>query len=76
MAAADLASAIDLFNQTLLQTCREDGLECYDLAAAFPKDLSVFYDDCHLSEAGARRVAHILADYLSSREPFLPRAHF
>jgi hypothetical protein len=76
VAAADLASAMDLFNQTLLQTCREDGLECYDLAAAFPKDLSVFFDDCHLNEAGARRVAQILADYLSSRPPFLPRAHF
>ena len=67
---SDLATAMDYFNRTLLTACREESLECYDLAAAMPKDLSVLYDDCHLNEAGARRVAELLTEYLAGRPPF------
>lgn len=63
----DLARAMDRYNAALLEVCREMGLECFDLAAKTPKDTSVFFDDCHFNESGARRVARELADYLLSR---------
>jgi hypothetical protein len=52
--------------------CRERGLECVDLAAKLPRDTSVFYDDCHFNESGARRVAEVLAEHLLGRAPFGP----
>jgi lysophospholipase L1-like esterase len=67
--AADLAKAMDLYNQALLQTCRQNGIECYDLASAVPKNTSAFFDDCHFNENGSRIVARSLAEYLVSRPP-------
>jgi len=68
--AEELAQAMDTYNETLLTVCRQDGLECYDLASSVPKDTSAFYDDAHFNEGGARIVAELLADYLSSSPPF------
>jgi hypothetical protein len=67
---ADLAHAMDAYNQTLLGVCREDHLECYDLASVIPKDTSALYDDCHFNVGGARMVAQFLADRLLSIPPF------
>jgi len=68
--AADLERAIDAYNRTLLDVCRQQGLECYDLASHIPKDTSAFYDDVHFNEAGSRLVAETLKEYLLSRPPF------
>jgi len=62
--AGSLASGMELYNQTLLQVCRDRGVACIDLAAALPKDTTIFYDDAHFNEAGSRRVAEVLAHYL------------
>ncbi|NIN70116.1 MAG: hypothetical protein GTO63_36630, partial [Anaerolineae bacterium] len=59
--AAALAEAMDLYNGALLDLCRARGVECLDLAALVPKDSSIFYDDAHLTEKGARWVAHEVA---------------
>jgi hypothetical protein len=74
LSAADLARAMDAYNRTLLDVCRQNGLECYDLAAHISKDTSVFYDDIHLNEGGARSVAQNVKQYLLSRPPFSPHA--
>ena len=66
-ATADLAETLNRYNAVLLSVCRERGLDCVDLAAQLPKDTTVFYDDCHFNEEGARRVAKLLADHLRSR---------
>ena len=71
--AGDLARAMDAYNQTLLSVCGKDHLECYDLAAAIPKDTSAFYDDVHFNIGGARMVAQFLADRLLSAPPFRQR---
>jgi lysophospholipase L1-like esterase len=70
VSAADLARAMDAYNSTLLDVCRQEGLECYDLAPNIPKDTSAFYDDVHFNEGGARLVAQYLAQYLLSGPPF------
>jgi hypothetical protein len=63
---------MELYNQTLLKTCRERGAECVDAAALMPKDTTAFYDDVHLNESGARMLAEILSDYLT-RAGFAPK---
>jgi lysophospholipase L1-like esterase len=67
---AALADGMAQYNRRLVDVCAREGVECVDLAAALPRDLSVFYDDAHFNEAGARRVAECLADYLAGRPPF------
>ena len=69
----DMARAMDVFNQALLSICAERSLECYDLAAALPKDTSVFYDDVHFNQKGARLVAQFLAGQIDRRAPMARR---
>lgn len=52
---------LDAYNDVLLSACNQPDVSCVDLAAKLPKDTSVFYDDVHLNESGARKVAEILA---------------
>ena len=65
-----LRQAMDSYNYQLLNVCRRDGLECFDLASLMPADTSAFYDDFHFNENGSRIVARLLTDYLLSISPF------
>lgn len=65
-----LERGMGVFNETLLAICRDRKIDCVDLASRLPKDTSVFYDDAHFNEGGARKVAEPLAAYLLDREPF------
>lgn len=62
--APELGRAMAVYNRVLLAVCREDQLECYDLAAAIPKDTSAFSDESHYNDNGARMVADYLAERL------------
>jgi hypothetical protein len=68
---AALAEGMNLYNQRLLRVCRDRSLECVDLEQALPKEARIFYDDAHFTEAGARLVAKVFAQYLRSTAPFL-----
>ncbi len=57
-----LAAGISLYNDRLKQVCAESDAMCVDLAAALPKDTTMFYDDAHFNESGARAVARELAE--------------
>ncbi len=70
VSVSDLAIAMDMYNQELLDLCFEEALECYDLAADVPKDTAAFYDDIHFNENGARIVADSLTEYLLQTPPF------
>jgi lysophospholipase L1-like esterase len=59
-----LQAGMDRYNETLLNICQERQVECLDLAALLPKDTSVFYDDVHFNENGARQVAEHLTQYM------------
>jgi len=65
-----LGAGLAAYNRVLMQTCRESGAECFDLAAQIPQDLTMFYDDCHFNEGGSRLVAALVADYFAERRPF------
>jgi SGNH hydrolase-like domain, acetyltransferase AlgX len=66
LAPADLEVAMDGFNRQLLESARAEGVEVFDLSAQVPKTLSVFYDDAHFTNEGARVVAEKVYEYLNS----------
>ena len=70
LSVTDAMRSLDAFNRTLLDVCRQQGLECYDLAAVVPKSTSAFYDDVHFNEGGSRFVAQALSDFLLHAPPF------
>jgi lysophospholipase L1-like esterase len=70
VSAGDLARAMSAYNRTLLDVCQQFALECFDLASHIPQNTSVFYDDVHFNENGARVVAQVLQQYLLSTPPF------
>jgi len=67
---SDLDAAMASYNLALLSVCKEENLECLDLASLVPKNASVFYDDVHLNEGGAAIVARSIADWLLTQRPF------
>ncbi len=68
--AAALEKGMKAYNDTLVRICRERQVECLDLAAMLEKDTTVFYDDVHFNEGGARKVAETLSRYMLDRSPF------
>jgi len=72
--AAELARGMEQYNQALLHTCREQGMSCFDLAAAIPHSAEMFYDDCHFNENGARKVAEFMTQSLAKLPPFASAA--
>jgi hypothetical protein len=62
------------YNARLLEFCRERNAECVELAARVPRTQEFFWDDLHLTEAGSRRVAEVVAAYLlEERQRMWPR---
>lgn len=67
-----LAKGMNLYNRTLMEVCRERGVECIDLAGRLPKDTTVFFDDVHFNENGSLRAAEVISGYLKGTKPFSP----
>ena len=65
--ASSLDKIIQQYNETLLDVCRTRAIDCIDLAGALPKDKTVFYDDVHFNESGARQVADVLSRQMAQR---------
>ena len=65
-----LAEGMDLFNKRMLYVCFRKEVECIDLASKLPKDTTIFYDDVHFNENGAREVAKVVFEYTNERVPF------
>ncbi len=60
--SAALKKALELYNERLQKfSLNKEHVEFIDLAIQLPQDTSVFYDDCHFNEAGARKVAGIIS---------------
>ena len=59
-----LAEAMQTYNQTLLNVCRDRGVSCLDLEPLIAKDTTSFSDGVHFNEQGARTVADAVAGFL------------
>jgi lysophospholipase L1-like esterase len=64
-----LAATVRRFHDALLDVCRREDVPCLDLDRFIAKDLEHFYDDAHLTEAGANAVAARIAEFIGSRRP-------
>ncbi|HET8550696.1 MAG TPA: SGNH/GDSL hydrolase family protein [Bryobacteraceae bacterium] len=60
----ELETAMSEFNRRLLEVARAEQVEAFDLAARVPGNLTVYYDDAHYTNEGARIVAESIAEYL------------
>lgn len=63
-----LKTGLNIFNQIVLEVCNERQLECLDLANILPRDLSIFYDDVHFNENGAREVAKTITQFFMDKK--------
>lgn len=59
-----LSKVMSKLNDALLRECKNQKLECIDLANLLEKDTTTFYDDCHFNISGSLKVAKILSGYL------------
>lgn len=62
--ARTLREGMDLYNRRLVEVAGRHGLRVVDLSR-LSGDGSVFYDDCHFTEAGSRRVADLVEAQLA-----------
>jgi lysophospholipase L1-like esterase len=56
------------YNKNLLEVCRAEHVECYDLASVVPHSGTYIYDYAHFTEAGAELVAREVASFLESSD--------
>ena len=61
-----LNESMQLFNRTLQETAAKRGIQVIDLYSQLPQDESIFYDDCHFTELGAKKTADIFAREISA----------
>jgi lysophospholipase L1-like esterase len=64
---AALEQGLSAYNATLLEACRAEKLDCVDAAGKLPREARVFYDDFHLSEAGAEMLGKLVAETVRPR---------
>jgi lysophospholipase L1-like esterase len=62
-----LEAILDKYNGAVIDVCKQEGVDCIDLASLMPKDASNFYDDFHFNVNGCRRVAQVVTDYLAKK---------
>jgi lysophospholipase L1-like esterase len=64
LSAATVWRMLEIFNSELLSICSSEGIPCLDLASMVPHSPEYFYDGMHFTEAGARLVSDLLADFM------------
>ncbi len=64
LSIAELRAGMDRYNNVLRRICDERHVELIDLSQ-LNGDPQLFYDDCHLTEAGADRMARLIADWFT-----------
>jgi lysophospholipase L1-like esterase len=52
---------LELYNDVMRNVCREEHIDCIDLAKLLPKRSNYFYDPMHYTNEGSIRVGEILA---------------
>lgn len=60
LSLASLEHIAGLYNKTLIQVGRDQGIPVCDLASYFQPGFDDFYDDCHFNPGGSSRVASII----------------
>jgi lysophospholipase L1-like esterase len=72
LSVARLRAGMDRYNEVLRRVCQQRKVELVDLSE-LDGDPAMFYDDCHFTERGAKRVARLVADALQARSSGPPQ---
>jgi lysophospholipase L1-like esterase len=64
-----LRLGLDQYNHRLIRVCEDLGAHLVDASSMNAREC-FFYDDCHFTEAGAQRMAHLIANSLSQMSHF------
>lgn len=51
---------MEKYNDAMIGLCSKENVPCIDLGRQMPKELSLYYDQIHYTNAGAERIAQIL----------------
>lgn len=62
-----LARMMRRINDSLMEICAQEGVDCIDLDRRVPKNTEAFWDDCHFNINGNRIVADVLAEYFREK---------
>ncbi len=62
-----MADFVDQYNQRMRKVAERNNVAFIDLPALLPSQHDIFYDDCHFTENGARIVAELVSDFLTSK---------
>ena len=62
-----LRHVMNAYNQAMLDFCRDEQVDCIDLAAQLAGDWTALYDDCHFTRSGCEKVSSILAEFFARR---------
>ena len=65
LSAATYWKLLNIYNRTLVDTCAQENVECFDLASVVPHDANYFYDNGHFNERGAALVADSLSTFMN-----------
>lgn len=55
---------LDIYNKELMEICKDENVECVDLASLIPHSKLYFYDITHFNEKGAELVAEKITEFL------------
>ncbi|MFN8285749.1 MAG: SGNH/GDSL hydrolase family protein [Chitinophagales bacterium] len=58
-----LRKGLEMYNAKVKEVAQRAGITVVDLDAELPHTAEMFYDDCHFTEAGAEKVAEIIASH-------------
>lgn len=59
--AAALRRGVNMYNNRLALFCAKNHIKLIDISAILPRNTSVFYDDCHLNQNGAKLLGNYMA---------------
>lgn len=65
LSVRQLRAGMDRYNAILKEVCKRHDVGLIDLSV-LEGQRGIFYDDCHYTEAGAARVAAVIADWLAA----------
>lgn len=60
-----LEQIMKAYNLAMIDVCRQEGIQCLDLASMFSEDISIFFDDAHFNISGCEAVAAILTEEMA-----------
>ena len=56
--------ALEIYNETIREFCRENDITCIDLAREYPDDFDLYIDICHFSQEGIARASELVSEEL------------